>query len=293
MEIRKASRMLKGEKIMKKKNMKKIGGLLSATLMMGLTAGLASYPALATNAEENEKTTVVATQTSGAGVIDVSNYAVSINVNEDYTVDVAETVTVKFVDEQANSFYRYIPHSADVLSSVSVACEENADFYYVLVEEFNSVKIECFGGISVDNEWTYEIGYTVALDAESINEQFVFNIINDGWQNTVENIVAKITLPDYIVNYDVCNGVGDKANGVSAKLSDDGKTVTIKANNTQAVVASTTDALMVKIYLPDAELIEDYNKTMEVAEQWIWPPLLTWVLGFLCMIIFGILLVVF
>ena len=277
---------------MKKEKMKRICGLLSATLMFVLKAGVASYHALETKAEENEKVTVVATQTSGEGVIDVSDYEVVINVNEDYTVEVTETVTVKFVDETANSFYRSIPHSADAISSVSVSCEENAEFYYVLVEEFNSVKIECFGGVATDKEWTYEIGYTVALDANSINEQFVFNIINDGWQNTVENIVAQITLPDFIVNYDIYNGAGDNANGVSATFSADGKTLMVTSNNTQAVAAS-TDALMVKIYLPDAELLEDYKATMEVADQWIWPPLLTWVLAILCVIIFGILLVVF
>ncbi len=256
---------------MKKEKMKRCGGLAVAGLMLGLVTYVSVYPAISPKAEENEKVTVISTQTNGEGVIDVSDYTVAINVNEDCTVDVAEKVTVAFVSEQTDSFYRTIPHSVESILALSVSCENNAELRYTLVGEEDYAKIECFGGIAVGNVWTYEIEYTVALNETELTEEFAFNIINEGWQNTVENVVAKITLPDSIVNYDVCDGEGEKVSNVSTVLSEDGKTITVKSKKTEAV-ATSSNAIMVKIYLPDEEVIEDFHQITEQANEVIWTP---------------------
>ncbi|MBE5752566.1 MAG: DUF2207 domain-containing protein [Clostridiales bacterium] len=256
---------------MKKEKMKRCGGLVAAGLLLGLVTYASVYPVISPKAEENEKVTVISTQTSGEGVIDVSDYTVSINVNEDCTVDVAEKVTVEFVSAEADSFYRTISHSPESILSLKVTCENNADLRYTLVDEDDCAKIECFGGVAVGNVWTYEINYTVALNENELTEEFVFNIVNEGWQNTVENVVAKITLPDSIINYDVYNGEGEKVSNVSTVLSEDGKTITVSSKNSGAV-ATSTNAIMVKIYLPDAEIIEDFNQINEQANEIIWTP---------------------
>ena len=256
---------------MKNEKMKRCGGLVTAGLLLGLVTYASVYPVISPKAEENEKVTVISTQTSGEGVIDVSDYTVSINVNEDCTVDVAEKVTVEFVSAEADSFYRTIPHSPESILSLKVSCENNADLRYTLVGEDDCAKIECFGGVAVGNVWTYEIDYTVALNENELTEEFAFNIVNEGWQNTVENVVAKITLPDSIINYDVCNGEGEKVSNVSTVLSEDGKTITVSSKKTGAVAAS-TNAIMVKIYLPDAEIIEDFNNISEQANELVWTP---------------------
>lgn len=256
---------------MKNEKMKRCGGLVAAGLLLGLVTYASVYPVISPKAEENEKVTVISTQTSGEGVIDVSDYTVSINVNEDCTVDVAEKVTVEFVSAEADSFYRTIPHSPESILSLKVSCENNADLRYTLVAEDDCAKIECFGGVAVGNVWTYEIDYTVALNENELTEEFAFNIVNKGWQNTVENVVAKITLPDSIINYDVYNGEGEKVSNVSTVLSEDGKTITVSSKNS-GTVATSTNAIMVKIYLPDAEIIEDFNQINEQANEVIWTP---------------------
>ena len=258
---------------MKKKIMKRIGSLSAAGLLMGLIAYASVYPMTTANAENSEATTVLTTQTSDEGVIDVTDYEVEITVNNNYTVDVSERVTVEFVQEDTQSFFRVIPYAPDEVLALSVACRGNEALQYIVVEERDGVRIECLGGVELGSVWTYEIDYTVALRAKALTEEFVFNIINDGWQNTVDNVIAKITVPDSIVNYDVYNGVGGRAQNVSTALSEDGKTITVSSNKTEAVAAA-SNAITVKIYLPDEETIEDFNVVSELANEKIWTPIM-------------------
>ena len=90
---------------MKKRNLKRIGALSLVGFLMGLFVSVASYPVVETKAEEDELSTIGALQTDSKGVIDVTDYEVEITVNNDYTVDVSERVTVEFVSEDTQSPY--------------------------------------------------------------------------------------------------------------------------------------------------------------------------------------------
>lgn len=258
---------------MRKEKMKKMISLAAAGVLMGLFTYVSAYPALEPKAEENEQVTIATSQAECEGVIDVADYNVEITVNDNYTVAVSEKMTVEFISENATSFYRTIPHAAEDVLEIAVNSEDNTELQYSVVETADGVKIECLGGVALGNVWTYEIDYTVALRAKTLTEEFVFNIIGEGWQNTAKNVVAKITVPDSIVNYDVYNANGEKVSNVSSALSENGKTITVSSNQTEAVAAS-SNAIMVKIYLPDEETIENFNIISEIATEKIWTPIM-------------------
>ena len=153
---------------MKKKIMKRIGSLAVVGFLMGLFVSVATYPVVETKAEENEPLTVATLQTDSEGVIDVTDYEVEINVNNDYTVDVSERVTVEFVSENTQSFFRVIPYESSEILALAVACKGNEELQYTVFEEKGGVKIECFGGVELGSVWTYEIDYTVALRAKAL-----------------------------------------------------------------------------------------------------------------------------
>lgn len=275
---------------MKKDKIKKICSVAAAGLLMGLFTYASVYSVVETKAQENDQITLATSQTENEGVIDVVDYNVEITVNNNYTVVVSEKMTVEFISETATSFYRTIPHVAEDVLAIEVTSEDNAELCYTVVETVGGVKVECFGGVALGNVWTYEIDYTVALRAKALTEEFVFNIIGGGWQNTAKNVVAKITVPDSIVSYDVCDGYGARVSNVSSSLSENGKTITVSSNQTEAVAAS-SNAIMVKIYLPDEETMEDFNIVSKEAKEKVWTPVmivalvLGSVLAILCLVL--------
>ncbi len=269
---------------------KKVGVLLATGMASVFAFGISAYPAVNATAEETNENIIVGAQIGDEEIVSVSEYKLAATINEDSTMDVSERVTVEFIDENATSFYREIPQAFDKVSNVTAVCEGNTEFTYVVTGDENSTTIECLGGVSVGSVWTYEIAYTVALDSSMLGAELVFSIVDERWQATIKNVEAEITLPNSIINYDIYNANGESAADVAASISQDGKTIKV-SSQTEAVAASS--AIMVKVVLPDADLLEDFNATMEQAEEWIWPPLLTWILAILVVALCGILMLVF
>jgi hypothetical protein len=275
----------------KKGIIKKVGVLLTTGMASVFALGVSAYPALGVKADEaNNEIISVVSQVGEENAISVSDYKLAITLNENSTVDVSETVTVEFVGENSTSFYREIPQAFDKISNVTAVCAGNNEFSYMVTGDETSAIIQCFGGVKLGSVWTYELDYTVAIDSSLLGEEIVFSIVDEDWQTTIKNVEAEITLPDSIVNYDIYNADGEIAPDVAASISQDGKTIKV-SSQPKAVAASS--AIMVKVVLPDEDLIKDFNATMERAEEWIWPPLLPWLLAILVVVVCSILLIVF
>lgn len=261
--------------------MKKFGLSLVTGLAAAFMLGVSAYPAVASAAEVSDGADKVAVVGTSAGLegVDVSAYKVAIAVNEDSTIDVSEKITVAFSEDGLTKFYRSIPQPTEKISEVSAVCQGNEAFTYEVVASEGVTTIDCYGGVEKGNAWTYELNYTVAIDAAALGDELVFNIVGEEWTETLENVEAEITMPDSIVYYDAYSGEGEDKSNVDASLSDDGKTIIVSSNKNEAVAVA--DAITVKILLPNDALIQDFDNTMAEAEKWIWPPLLTWILGIL------------
>ncbi len=265
-------------KMNKNGKMKKFGLTFATGLAVAFMLGVSAYPAVA--AESSAQTDVAVIGTSvGMDGVEVSAYKVAIDVNADSTIDVSEKITVAFLEDGLTKFYRSIPQPSEKISEVSAVCEGNEAFSFEVVNGDSQTTIDCFGGVAVGNAWTYEFNYTVSVATESLGDELVFNIVGEDWMNAIEDVQAEISLPNSIVYYDAYSGEGENKSDVDASLSEDGKTIIVSSNRNEAVAAA--DAITVKIVLPNDALIQDFNNTMDEAEKWIWPPLLTWILGIL------------
>ena len=259
-----------------KSKMEKFGLSLVTGLAAAFMLGVSAYPAVASATENQTDNVAVIGTSAGMEGVNVSAYKVAIAVNEDATIDVSEKITVTFVEDGLTKFYRSIPQAAEKISDVSAACEGNTEFSFEVVGDENATTIDCFGGVAVGNVWTYELNYTVSVNAETLGDELVFNIVGEEWMQSLKDVQAEITLPSSIVDYDAYSGADEDKSNVEASLSEAGKKITVSTNGQDAVAVSS--AITVKITLPNDALMQDFSNTMAEAEKWIWPPLLTWIL---------------
>lgn len=273
------------------RKIKKVCLSVITCMSAGFLLGVSAYPALQASADVLEvKENVAVIGTAGAeSVLDVSNYKVEITVNKNSTINVSENVTVAFLEDGATNFYRKIFKDVDQLTSVSVFCEGNEEFSYGVIAGQDETTIECYGGVECGAVWTYEFNYTIKADETELGNELVFNIIGEGWPETVENVEADISLPDAILSYGAYSGDGENASNVTASVSDDGKSLKVSSKNREAVASS---AITVKIQLPSEALVQDFNETMELAQQsevMLLLSVLPYILIAVAILVFGIL----
>ena len=157
---------------------------------------------------------------------EISNYKVTMTVNEDKTLNITEEITANFL-EASHGIYRYIPlrqevsyldkngkvQSKNYKSSIS-----NFKFYStplsLLGEEEDSGYMFYQMGTYryyLTGENTFKFSYTYSLpdDRDTIEDVFYYNIIGTGWDTNINNVNFKITFPSSIEDQDFRFYVGE------------------------------------------------------------------------------------
>ena len=228
---------------MKNLKMKNIGKKLLTTLATVLVLGISAAPVLA-NAETQ---TEVADLTSESA-FEIKSYDVTLDLAQDLTMAVNETICVQAADDAV--IIRNVEKSV-LLSEVEVMVDGEA--VEVAVSDYEEVL-----AVSLTGGEVYSISYTVDATNLVANDELMLNLFQDGLDFAVN---VTITVPEAIDTYEI-------SAPATVNVSDD--TLTL---------SNAADAIVLKIVLPDGALIEDASATMDVAAKWIWPPLLTWILG--------------
>ena len=96
---------------------------------------------------------------------------------------------------------------------------------------------------------------------ETLMKRVIRKAVSEHYPDHKFEVNVTITVPEAIDTYEI-------SAPATVNVSDD--TLTL---------SNAADAIVLKIVLPDGALLEDASATMDVAAKWIWPSLLTWILG--------------
>lgn len=144
----------------------------------------------------------------------IENYSVTMQVNEDNSIDVQENITAYFslssrglvrnlplqgyvsnVDEKGNvktEIYDY------TISNLKV--EESENVYLVDSEEYGDYLVLYIGNSSYQSDFTenYSLSYTISLgdDRDGSKDSFYYNVLGSGWTTEIEEFSYQITFPD-------------------------------------------------------------------------------------------------
>lgn len=228
---------------MKKNRMNGIGKKLLTTLAAVLVLGVSAAPVLA-NAETQAKTAALTSESA----FEIKSYDVTLDLAQDLTMAVNETISVQ-ADEEA-VIVRNVEKS--VLTSEVEVTVDGVEATAVVTDYEEVLAVALTGGE------TYSINYTINATNLVADDELMLNLFQDGVDFDVN---VTVTVPEVIDTYEI-------SAPATVNVSDD--TLTL---------SNAADAIVLKIVLPDGALLEDASATMDEAAKWIWPSLLTWILG--------------
>ena len=223
--------------------MKNMTKKLLTTLAAALVLGISASPVLA-----NAETQVNDAALTSESAFTITRYDVALDLAQDLTMDVNETISVQA--EEGALIVRNVEKSV-LLSEVEVAVDG-------VVVETQATESEEALALALTGGEIYSISYTIDATNLVTNDELMLNLFQDGVDFEVN---VTITVPEAIDTYEI-------SAPATVNVSDD--TLTL---------SNAADAIVLKIVLPDGALLEDASATMDVAAKWIWPPLLTWILG--------------
>ncbi|MFC1638634.1 DUF2207 domain-containing protein, partial [Patescibacteria group bacterium] len=137
----------------------------------------------------------------------ISSLDVEFQVNQDASVDVSEEIRYDFDEEKKHGIFRNIPVKYQArggnyslrLSDISVT-DENGNSYNFSKEHSGGDVVLKIGDADkfVTGQKTYVIRYKVkrALNYFEDHDEFYWNAIGDGWEIPIQNIKARVILPE-------------------------------------------------------------------------------------------------
>lgn len=143
---------------------------------------------------------------ASAYIYTIEKFDVQIDLKSDRTAYITETITASFTGWNSHGIIRDLPLGSGVRYRNLTAECDNADFDpYVQNDDSSFLSYYLRGeGIVRGQERTYTIKYEM-LYPDSGN-RVPLNILGYGWQTTVNNFTATVTLPEGMTDYGVCSG---------------------------------------------------------------------------------------
>ena len=135
----------------------------------------------------------------------IKNYNIDINVNENNSFDITETITANFSQEQ-HGIIRNIPrvnyikrNDGTTAKNIALITDIEVNEPYTKSNTINEVSLK-IGSASetILGEHTYTIKYKYYLlgrDGLANQDEFYFNLIGTEWDTSIENASFKITMP--------------------------------------------------------------------------------------------------
>lgn len=142
---------------------------------------------------------------SSSGGYTIEAYNIDMNVNEDNTFDITETITANFTEYNKHGIYRKIPLKNSVTRTDGTKSNNNAKITNISVSD--NFKISNKSGYkvikigdankTVSGIKTYTIKYTYNIGKDPLRnaDELYFNLIGDKWDTSISNVTFKITMP--------------------------------------------------------------------------------------------------
>jgi hypothetical protein len=262
---------------MKTKRFQCARGRIFILLVCVIAALLCIFP-FGNQAKEGGRYAITASA-YGDDLIAVEEYAVDMQVQTSRKVLVSERITVRFLDNDLTMFYRSLPTQGCVYEDFTASCAGNSEFYFEVADNPDMsgfIDVNCIGGVAQGRAWTYEISYTMLQGVET-EEGMTIDVIGFGWSVPLHNVTATVHFPDAVQDTAVYVGHYGTEKQYPYTLSDDNKTLTLKADCLDIVYNSTYGEYMAKGITVDFTLgegvLDSYADTRIFTEH-IWKLLL-------------------
>ncbi|MEO8637330.1 MAG: DUF2207 domain-containing protein [Candidatus Taylorbacteria bacterium] len=145
----------------------------------------------------------------------VDSFVVSIKVNRDASIDVAETITYNFDAESKHGIYRDVPINYRTktglkmrldLRNISVTDENNHQYQFTTSKNGNDRRIKIGDpDVLITGTHTYVIKYSVPLVVGFFKDfdEIYWNAIGTGWQIPIHNVTVTVELPSVFKKSDL------------------------------------------------------------------------------------------
>ena len=202
------------------------------------------------------------------GGYQITGYDVNVRVTEENVYEITETIQVDFL-EQRHGIYRDIPLENSVVrldGSGGITRAKVTDIdcngeNYTVSREGDNCRIK-LGSESktITGAKTYRISYKYDLgnDIFENGDEFYFNLIGSGWENTtIQNVTFTIQMPKSFDTSKIGMSYGPKGSTQTDGLYYQVDGQTIKGYLDQNQTLTSGDALTVRIELPSGYFVEN------------------------------------
>lgn len=132
----------------------------------------------------------------------IKSYNIDLNVNDDYTVNVTETIKVEF-NKESRGFVKYIPSKGYYVDETGNKKKYSLTLENLTVNDKSKLSnkndeyvINIYSDKAFDKEETFIIKYD--LKYKSLERILFLNIIDTRWSSTIENAKFNIKLPKVV-----------------------------------------------------------------------------------------------
>ena len=142
-------------------------------------------------------------------LIQIVEYKVDMVVNDDRKIEIAEYVTVRFLQNGLSMFYHSLPMDGARYFDIQAKCEGNEDFSYYVASNPDTdrmLDINCVGNATKGKTWTYEISYVMEQGVNKKENGMIIDVIGYGWTVPLHNVSVFVYLPDTPTEYSIFQG---------------------------------------------------------------------------------------
>ncbi len=168
----------------------------------------------------------------GNDLIEVQKYTVDMQVQTNRKVQVTEHITVRFLSYGLTMFYRSLPVQGCIYENFTAECAGNSEFRFEVADNPDMdgfIDVNCIGNADKGQTWTYTISYTMLQGVEKENGMAI-DVIGYGWSVPLNNVTATVRFPETVEELSVYVGHYGTSEKYAYVLSNDGKSVTVKAD---------------------------------------------------------------
>jgi len=161
----------------------------------------------------------------------VDSYRVHAEVQKDRTVAFKEYIEITVLKNGFSTFYRSLPLEGDGYTDFYAKCEGNEDFSFSIADNpdvSGFLDINCKGGTYAGAHWVYELGYTLEVAGDDIENGMILDVIGFGWYVPLNDVSVSVRFPAPLKTHTIYSG-GYGANGNDAEVREsyDEKTNTL------------------------------------------------------------------
>ena len=143
-------------------------------------------------------------KTYASSTYTITDYDINMEVNENNTFDITETITVYF-NTSSHGIYREIPLKNTITRTDGTTSKNTAKVSNIEVSEtYSTSKTSSYYSIKIGSSsqkitgsHTYVISYTYDIGKDPLDDadELYFNLIGDEWDTSIDSVTFTITMP--------------------------------------------------------------------------------------------------